>query len=56
MEKKRCGYCGRFWDIDLFQALDNGSEACPDCVAYEDKMLEEKGEGEKWERDSALFC
>mgnify|MGYP004524973717 FL=1 len=30
MEKKRCGYCGRFWDIDLFQALDNGSEAYPD--------------------------
>lgn len=36
MATLRCGYCGRYYDDGYTGALDNGSPACPECVAYEE--------------------
>lgn len=36
MTKKVCGYCGEEYDEKNEQVLDNGSPACPQCVADED--------------------
>ncbi len=37
MAKIRCGYCGKEYDETWCTALDNGSPACPDCVAKEEE-------------------
>lgn len=37
MAKIRCGYCGKEYDETWCTALDNGSPACPECVAKEEE-------------------
>jgi len=36
METKKCDYCGKEYDISFFETLDNGSEACSNCVREEE--------------------
>lgn len=43
----RCGYCGRYYDDGYTGTLDNGSPACPECVAYEEAAETEKAEKER---------
>lgn len=45
MSKIRCGYCGEYYDEDYSGTLENGSPACPKCVAEEDEK--EKTESQK---------
>ena len=40
METKKCDYCGKEYDISFFETLDNGSEACANCVRDEEKARE----------------
>lgn len=43
MAKIKCEYCGEYYDEEIFQSLENGSPACPKCVAEEDeKQKKEK--------------
>lgn len=42
MATLRCGYCGRYYDDGYTGALDNGSPACPECVADEEAEEERK--------------
>ena len=42
MEKQKCGYCGKEYDISLFGTLDNGSDACFKCIEEEDIRLSKK--------------
>lgn len=44
MAKIRCGYCGREYDEMCCTTLENGSPACPDCVAYEEAEETHKNE------------
>lgn len=44
MAKVRCDYCGRYFEEDDMGALDNGSPACPECVADEEKWGQGKNE------------
>lgn len=41
-EKRKCDYCGRWFDIEIFQTLDNGCDACPECVSQEERDEEEE--------------
>lgn len=36
-EKMQCPICGKEFDAQDYQILDNGNPACPDCVKDEDK-------------------
>lgn len=47
MEKRKCGYCGRYYDVQDEMTLENGSPACPQCVADEEKREKEREEGKK---------
>ena len=42
MAKIRCGYCGKEYDESYGCALENGSPACPECVADEEAEEERK--------------
>jgi hypothetical protein len=42
METRKCDYCGNEYDISFFETLDNGSEACANCVREEEKCKEKK--------------
>ena len=42
MAKIRCGYCGKEYDESYGGALENGSPACPECVADEEAEEERK--------------
>ena len=42
MGKQKCDYCGKEYDISLFGTLDNGSEACFNCIEEEDIRISEK--------------
>lgn len=42
MAKIRCGYCGKEYDENYGGALENGSPACPECVADEEAEEERK--------------
>lgn len=43
MLKRRQGVMGmRKCDELIFQTLENGSDACPECVAEEEERLEER--------------
>ena len=44
MARIRCGYCGKYYDDGYTGALDNGSPACPECVADEEAEEERKRE------------
>ena len=41
MEKMICPICGREFDYDIVEYLDNGNPACPWCVREERKQIEE---------------
>ena len=41
MAKKKCAYCGEYYDEEYEGTLDNGSPACPECVANEEKNSKE---------------
>ena len=41
-ELRKCDYCGRYFDVTLFRPLDNGSEACPECVEGEETKEDEE--------------
>lgn len=41
MEKMTCPICGRLFDYDIVEYLDNGNPACPQCVDEERKELEQ---------------
>lgn len=40
--KVKCDYCGKYYDEEIMTALDNGSPACPNCVADEDAQKEKQ--------------
>lgn len=42
MAKIKCGYCGKYYDEGYTGTLDNGSPACPECVADEEAEEERK--------------
>lgn len=44
MAKIKCGYCGKYYDEGYTGTLDNGSPACPECVADEEAEEERKRE------------
>ena len=44
MEKMTCPICGRKFDYDIVEYLDNGNPACPQCVAEERRADHEKEE------------
>ena len=46
MHKEKCNYCGKEIDADCMSALENGSPACPDCVAEEEKKNQYKTQKE----------
>lgn len=50
MEKKRCGYCGRYYDVQDEMTLENGSPACPQCVADEEKREKEREKAREEEK------
>lgn len=41
-EMRKCDYCGKYFDFRLFQSLENGSEACPECVEDEREYEQER--------------
>ena len=47
MEKKKCDYCGREYDKDLMQTLDNACPAYPNCAKEEEKKEKEKKNNER---------
>jgi len=40
-EKILCTVCGKMFDAEYCQFLDNGNPACPRCSDEEDKRLED---------------
>lgn len=44
MEQMTYPICGRQFDYDLVEYLDNGNPACPQCVVEERKKNEETQE------------
>ena len=42
MAKMECPRCGKKFDEEYVEYLDNGNPACPHCVAKERKSEEEK--------------
>lgn len=51
MAKKKCGYCGEYYDEEYEQTLDNGSPACPRCVADEDAEKERRRQENQMKED-----
>lgn len=47
MAKKKCGYCGEYYEEEYEGTLDNGCPACPQCVADEEAERKHKEESEK---------
>lgn len=52
MAKKKCGYCGEYYEEEYEGTLDNGCPACPQCVADEEAERKHKEESEKWGIDN----
>lgn len=44
MEKVKCEYCGKYYEGEYQSVLENGCPACPECVAKEEAMEEERNE------------
>lgn len=42
MAIKKCDYCGKEYDETFFGTLDNGSEACFNCIKNEDDRTKER--------------
>ena len=42
MAKIRCDFCGEYYDEGFMGTLDNGSPACPNCIADEEREAERK--------------
>ncbi len=47
-----CPVCGRLFDSFDYRCLDNGNPACPECVAAEQKRMQEE-EVDKCQRDKS---
>lgn len=43
-DKMVCPICGRLFDSSIYECLDNGNPACPECVAKERKAEEREKE------------
>ena len=41
-DKIQCAVCGRMLSSDEYELLDNGSPACPECVAKEQERETEQ--------------
>lgn len=39
METRKCDYCGKEYDQSLFGTLDNGSEACFNCIKDDERTI-----------------
>jgi hypothetical protein len=39
MATKKCDYCGKEYDESFFGTLDNGSEACFNCIKDEEERV-----------------
>ena len=37
---KKCDYCEKEYDDSFFGSLDNGSEACYNCIEEEERRVE----------------
>ena len=37
MSEKKCDYCGKYYEEEFEETLNNGSPACPQCAAEEEK-------------------
>lgn len=46
MSKKKCDYCGKYYEEKYEGTLDNGCPACPQCVADEEAKEERKAKEE----------
>ena len=44
MELQKCDYCGNEYNKSFFGTLDNGSEACFNCIREEEKRNQTKSE------------
>ena len=44
MAKIQCCFCGEYYDEEYMGTLDNGSPACPNYIADEDRNAERKAE------------
>ena len=42
MARKKCDYCGEYYEEEYEGVLDNGCPACPQCVADEEAEEERK--------------
>ena len=42
MCKEKCDYCGKKIEAEYMSALENGSPACPECVAKEENKLKKR--------------
>ena len=41
---KKCNYCGKEYDDSFFGSLDNGSEACCNCIKDEEERIKKNEE------------
>ena len=41
-EMMECPVCGRKFPASLYETLDNGNPACPECVAKEQERLDKE--------------
>ena len=46
MEQMTCAVCGRLFDYDIVEYLDNGNPACPQCVNKERQEIEQASKDE----------
>ena len=63
MGTKKCDYCGKEYDESFFGTLDNGSDACFNCIEDEEKRMKkteerikENKEKWKWKNILVFFC
>ena len=47
MAIKNCDYCGKEYDDSFFGTLDNGSEACRNCIKDEEEQMKKREEQTK---------
>ena len=47
MAIKKCDYCGKEYDESFFGTLDNGSDACINCIDDEEKRMKKAEERTK---------
>ena len=47
MANKKCDYCEKEYDDSFFGTLDNGSEACYNCIKEEEERMKKREEQTK---------